>query len=378
MKTRMTYKYKLYSTKKTRYIDEWLFIAAEIWNHCIALHRRYYKYFGKHISANRMKKFITKLKRMPRYRHWNNLGSQAVQDVAERIERSYEAFFKNLKNQHRLKKSPPKFKKRSKYSSFTLKQAGYKLLDGNVIEIMGIRFKYAKHRDFPASVKTVTVKRTPLGEYYICFSCEVDVPEPVVRTGNAVGIDYGMITFLTLSDGQKIESPQWYKHSLAELRKAHCAVSLCKKGSNNRKRAIQHLNRVYEKVADRRRDWFWNLARQITEQYSLVFVEDLNIAGMKQRRNNGRKVSDLAYAEFLRILESAARKRGGLVVRIDRWFPSTKTCHCCGYVNPELDETIRQWSCPGCGTAHDRDVNAAINIRDFGIANLPAFMPAAS
>ena len=128
MKMVKTYRYKLYNSKRNRHLDEAINTAASIWNYCIAVHRRYYKLYGKHLSANRLKKHIAKLKRR-RFPQWNKLGSQAVQDVGERVDRSYKAFFQHHKQKRRGRKSPPGFKKRRRYSSFTLKQAGYRFHD---------------------------------------------------------------------------------------------------------------------------------------------------------------------------------------------------------------------------------------------------------
>ena len=154
MQVRMTYQYKLYDHKQNRHLDRAIDIAAESWNHCIALHRRYYRIFGKHLSANRLKVFLTKLKRREKYAHWNLLGSQAVQDIPERIARAYDAFFTHVKERRSGHKAPPKFRKRKNYHSFTLKQAGYKFLEGNRVQIMGRTYKYVNHRPFVGKIKT--------------------------------------------------------------------------------------------------------------------------------------------------------------------------------------------------------------------------------
>lgn len=366
MEVRRTYEYPLYRGKQNRCLDRCLAVAAEIWNHCIALHRRYYKLYGKHLSANKLKVFVAKLKKAERYKHWNTLGSQAIQDVVERIERSYKAFFDDIKNGHKFGKSPPKFRKASKYKSFTLKQAGYKFLDENRIVIMGRTYKYVNHRPFWGTVKTLTVKRVRPGEYVLFVSVIQEWPNIMPRTGNAVGLDFGLKAFLTLDNGDKIASPHWFLDSLDDIRKANRAVSRCKKGSKNRERALQHLELVHKRVANKRRAWFFDLANQLVQQYDVICVEDLNIAAMRQLW--GRKVSDLAYTEFVSILEWVAFKNGSQVIRVSRWFPSSKGCHVCGSINNELTLKDRIWRCPCCGETLDRDVNAAINIRDAGMA----------
>ena len=360
-----TYKYKLYTNGLSN-LDTCVDIAAEIWDYCIALHKAYYKHYHKHLSANKLKVHLTKVKKRKKYEHWKLLGSQAIQDVVERIDRSYKAFFdfiKAKKANPKLKghKSPPGFKHKRKYKSFTLKQAGYQFTGGNHVTIMGHNYKFCNHRPMNGTIKTLTVKRTPLGEFFIYVVCEVEEALVPTRTGKAVGMDFGLKTFLTLDNGNKIRSPEWYKRSLKEVQKAHRKVSLCKKGSKNRKRAVLYLNRCMEKIAHQRRDWFYKLANELCREYATICIEDLNLEAMK--RLWGRKISDLAFAEFVSILEYTATKYGTSVIKIDRWYPSSKTCHVCGTVKSDLNLKTRQWTCSYCGTSHDRDINAAINIK---------------
>ena len=365
-----TYQFKLYNSKRNRHLDKAINTAASIWNYCIAFHRRYYKLYGKHLSANRLMKHITKVKRTL-HPEWQVLGSQAIQDVVQRVERSYKAFFEHHKQKRRGRKSPPGFKKRRKYSSFTLKQAGYRFHnDSNIVTIMGRDYKYCKSRPIEGKIKTVTVKRNALGEIYLYVVCEIERNEVLPRAGKAAGYDFGLKHFLTADDGSTIDSPEWYKASLKELRQAHRAVSRRQKGSNNRRRAVLNLNRVYQKIANRQRDWFFKLANQLVRENAIICIEDLNLDGMK--RLWGRKVSDYSFAEFADILKYVASEAGTTVVKIDRWAPSSKVCHICGGKNDALTLKDREWICPQCGAHLDRDVNAAINIKNIGVAMLSA------
>ena len=165
-----TYSYKLYHAKRNKNLHKSINIAGSIYNHLIALHKRYYRLYGKSLSANKLKKHITKLKRTKKYAYWNNLGSQAIQDIAERIDRAYKLFYRNLK--HGIKTAPPSFKKVRRYKSFTLKQAGYKLHEDNKITIMGKIYKYHQSRGIEGKVKTITVKRDPLGDLYLYIVCQ--------------------------------------------------------------------------------------------------------------------------------------------------------------------------------------------------------------
>lgn len=363
-----TYKFKLYNSKKNKYLHHNIDIASDIWNYCIALHRRYYKMYGKYLPANQLMKHITKIKKREKYAYWNELGSQAIQDVVQRVDRSYKAFFNHVKQKRHGRKSPPHFCKQTRYKSFTLKQSGYKFHDGNAITIMGQEYKYCASRSIEGEIKTLTVKRNTLGEIHLFVVTKQECEAIPLRAGKAVGMDFGLKHFLNLDNGLVIDSPQWYKTSLSELRAAHRAVSRCQKGSRNRKRAIQHLERVYAKVSNRRRDWFFKLANQLVCQYAVICIEDLNLDGMK--RLWGRKVSDLAFAEFVSILNWVAGNAGTTVVKVERWLPSSKACHVCGTVNTELTLKQRAWTCSCCGTYLNRDVNAAINIKNAGLTML--------
>lgn len=361
-----TYCFKLYRSKKNKKLHKSIDIAGQIYNHLIALHKRYYRLYGKYLNVNKLMKHITKLKKQRRFAFWNQLGSQAIQDIAQRIDRGYKLFFKNKK--HGIKTASPSFKKIKKYKSFTLKQAGYRLLEGNKIVIMGNVYKYSKSRDVEEKIKTLTVKRDSLGDIYIYLTCETEEAAIQPGSGKSVGLDFGLKKFLMTSDGKVIESPLFFKQSIEEIRKLHRILSRKKKGSNNRKRALIALNRAYKRIANRRRDYHFKLAKKLVEEYTIICIEDLNIKAMQKIW--GRRVSDLGHGQFVNILKYQRRKTGTIVVEIPRFYPSSKTCSQCGYVLEGLSLDVREWVCPACGVIHDRDVNAAINILGVGASTL--------
>lgn len=192
----------------------------------------------------------------------------------------------------------------------------------------------------------------------------VDEPEVKFETGKIAGFDFGLKTFFTCSDGSSIESPQFLKQSLNDIRKASRQHSRKLKGSANRERSRKHLVRKYEDVTNQRRDWFWKLAHNLTDRFDVLCFETLSLKGMQ--RLWGRKICDLALGEFLPILEWVAQKKGKRIVYIDPWYPSTKTCSCCGHLLDELDLSVRRWRCPSCHAVNDRDANAAQNICAVG------------
>ena len=361
-----TYCFKLYRSKRNKKLHRSIDIAGQIYNHLIALHKRYYRLYGKHLNVNKLMKHITKLKKQKRFAFWNQLGSQAIQDIAQRIERSYRLFFE--KSKRGIKTASPSFKKIKKYKSFTLKQAGYRLLEGNKIVIMDNVYKYFKSRDIEGRIKTLTVKRDSLGDIYIYLTCETEEAAVEPRSGKSVGLDFGLKQFLTASDGKIIESPFFFKQGMKEIRRLNRILSRKKKGSNNCKRALLDLARAHKKIANRRRDYHFKLAKKLAEEYTLICIEELNIKAMQ--RLWGRKVSDLGHSQFANILKRQCAKTGSTVAEIPRFYPSSKTCSDCGYVVDGLPLNVREWVCPECGSIHDRDLNAAVNILRVGASTL--------
>jgi putative transposase len=362
-----TYKFKLYQSKKNKHLTQRIDIAGLIWNHSIALCRRYYKLTGKSLSKYDLMKHIAKLKKLPKYSHWTLLDAQAAQDVTDRIDRAYRLFFGNLKRG--IKTAPPKFRKVKLYSSFTLKRTGYKLLGGNKIRIQGTIYKFSKSRDIPTDIKTVTVKRDNLNNLYLYFVIEEEFDQSnQPRTGNSAGFDFGLKTFLVTSDGSEIASPLYYRQAMAELKIAQQNLARKVKFSGGWQKAKAVVTRIYQTVVNKRRDWFFKLAHTLTDQYDQLFFEDLSMKGMQALW--GRKVGDLARSEFMGILGYVASTKGKVVHLIDRWFPSSKTCFDCGHVYQELSLQERTWVCPGCGVIHDRDHHAALNIQREGASSL--------
>jgi len=367
-----TYSFKLY-TNKLNTLHRQINIAGIIYNYCINMHKRYYSLYGKSLSKYTLQKHLTKKKK--KYTFWNQVGSQAIQDITDRIDRAYKLFFRNLK--HDIKTAPPGFKKVKKYRSFTLKQAGYKFLETNKIKIGKKVYRYSKSREIEGTIKTLTIKRDSLGDIYI-FSVTDYVESRPTTTGKMAGCDFGLKTFLTMSDSTKIESPLFYKQSLKQLKKSSKKYSSKKKGSKNQKRARLDLTRKHKKIFNQRKDHHFKLAKKLTESHDYLFFETLNLKGMQ--RLWGRKVSDLGFYSFLLILESQANKYSCKIHYIDRFYPSSKECSCCGKKNDNLQLSDRHWYCPSCQTKHDRDINASLNIlregaSSFGVEIVrPAFV----
>lgn len=353
----ISYKYKLYRTKNTRHLDNMLSEACFVWNHALSLQKRYYRIYGKYVSSARMQKhFAKRIKR-------TYLHSQSVQEVLQRLDTAYTRFFKHIA------KRPPKYKKASDFTSFCYKQGGFSLC-GNVFHVNSVKkdYRFSLCRPCEGKVKQVRVKRSHLNEWYIYVITDAS-PKIYTKThdGASVGIDFGLKTYMTFSDGEKLSHPQFLKRDLKRLQKASRRHSRCAKGSHHREQARLALCRLNESINDKRRDFQWKLAHDLCRKFDTIFIEDLSLSGMS--RLWGRKMGDLGHSSFCGILEQVAAKYGCTVHRIDKWFPSSKLCDC-GYKNDNLSLNERTWVCPQCGQIHDRDVHAAEMILRRGIYEL--------
>ncbi len=369
---RKSYKYRLYRCdKKDGKLRHKLFVASTIWNHFIALQRRYYHLTGKYVSLNRMNNHVLKLRKIERFALWQDLHSQACQDVCRRVDDAYQRFFNGLA------KGRPKFRKARKYRSFTFPQSGYQIVEYNhnqpkangkftrvrsTIQIDGIEYKFVQHRPMQGQIKTLTVKRDPVGRLWLVFSVVEKMVIGEASTGKSGGFDFGLKTFLTDDEGRARSSPQFYLQNIDKTRRLNRELSRKVEGSHRYKRTRRALAKHSGDVANARLDHHFKLAHELCDEYDVLYFEDLNLQGMKALW--GRKVSDLGFAQFLQVLEWVAFKRGKQIIKIDRFTPTTKTCSGCGKKH-DLTLRDRTLKCE-CGLVIDRDHNAAINIKTAG------------
>ncbi|MDD3264230.1 MAG: transposase, partial [Candidatus Nanoarchaeia archaeon] len=278
-----TYVYKLYNNKrKNKYLNDKINLAGSIYNHCIALHKKFYSLYNKSLNKYKLQKHITKLKKTKRFNYWNNISIDVIQQITDRIETAYKLFFNNLKRKRKC--SPPSFKKIRKYKSITFKKSGYKFLEDNKIRIMSKTFKIFKSRTmYYNKICTVTIKRNNIGEFFIYIVVENDdYQNPLTRSGKSVGMDFGLKTFLTLSNNNKIESPLFFNQNINEIKKLSKQLSKKNKKSNNYKKSLIKLNRLYIDLFNKKKDYFYKLSIELCQQFDLIAIEDLNISAMKK------------------------------------------------------------------------------------------------
>ena len=361
-----TYTYQIRNHPKNKRLGNLFDELCDVHNHFLRLEKRYYHRYGKYAGRYRLQPHLTKLLKR-RKKHWAWIPRDTLDAVIIRIHLAYERAFKYPSVGF------PKFKRKGRYRSAKF-QTGYKLEEGSItlsfkewdehsqrLKFRRKRFSFHQHREWNGNVRYVQVLRDTVGEYYLYVVTDDTSTEPLPATGESVGADFGMKdAFLTLSTGEKIESPQFLKQSLKQLRTLNKSLSRKKKGSNNWWRCVRQLARLYRKISWQRKDWHWKLATDLCRRFETLAFETLNLRGMK--RLWGRKVSDLAFYQFIQILKFKCFKHERTLCQVGQWTATTKPCSDCGYRNENLSLDDRQWTCPECGSHHDRDINAAINI----------------
>jgi len=359
-----TYKYRLLGNKTTfGKADKWLLLCQRLYN--VALEQR--------ISIYRQKKetisCYSQINQLPELRaefpEYQDVGSQVLQDVIERLDRAYKAFFRRVKNGNG-KAGFPRFRGRDRYDSFTLKQAGWKL-EGRYLYIRNIgRFKLRLSRPIEGTIKMVIIRREATGKWYVCFSCDKVTERILPESDKAVGIDVGIKSFLVDSEGNGVDSPAYFRQSESLLRVRQRSLFRRVKGSNGRKQARVLVAKAHEKVKNQRKDFLHKVANEYIKNYGTICVEDLNIKGMVKNHHLAKSISDAGWGMFIGLMEYKAAEAGRKLIQIPRFQPSSKTCSECGAINQELKLSDRQWVCQACGVLHDRDYNAAKNICRVG------------
>ena len=359
-----TYKYRLLGGKPIfDKADNWLWLCRRLYN--VALEQRITIY---HQNKSTISCF-SQMKQLPELKasfpEYGDVGSQVLQDVIERLDRSYRAFFRRIKKGGE-KTGFPRFKGRDRYDSFTLKQCGWKL-DGKYLSIRNVGgFKLRLSRPIEGDIKTITIRREASGKWYACFSCDKVPEKKLPASDRIVGIDVGIKSFLVDSDGNKVDNPQYFKQSEGLLRRGQKTLSRRVKGSHRRRKARILVAKAHEKVKNQRNDFFHKVSNDYIKNYGTLVFEDLNIKGMVRNHNLAKSISDSGWGTFYGLVEYKAEEAGRQVIRIPRFEPSSKTCSECGAINQELKLSDRQWVCKSCGVLHDRDYNAAKNIRRVG------------
>ncbi len=295
--------------------------------------------------------------------------AQVLQQSVQHLARAFENFFA----------------KRGKYPRFKSKHGRQSIQYPQRVKINGSRIYLPKvgwvkcvvHREIVGRMKTATVSRNACGQFFASILTENDAAMPEVLTvGKAIGIDVGLTHLAVTSNGQKFDNPRHLRKATRNLKRKQQRLSRKLKGSNNREKARQLVARAHERISCARKDYLHKLSRKIVNENQVIAVETLNVKGMTKNHKLAKSVSDAGWGMLVSFIEYKATREGKAFVKCDRWFPSSKCCHACGAVCDKLPLNVRAWACPHCGAIHDRDINAAINIRDEGLRILAGGTPA--
>jgi putative transposase len=266
----------------------------------------------------------------------------------------------------------PRFKsKRRSRASAEYTRSAFRWRDGQLtLAKIAAPLAIAWSRPLPegAEPSTVTVSRDSAGRWFVSLLVEDPTVVPLPPVEQAVGVDAGLTSLLALSTGEKITNPRHERADRRKLTKAQRNLSRKTKDSANRAKARLKVARIHARIADRRRDHLHKLTTRLVRENQTVVIEDLSVHNMLRNHNLARAISDAAWSDLRRMLEYKATWYGRTIIAIDRWYPSSKTCSTCGRINPTMPLAVRDWTCPGCGAIHDRDINAARNILAAGLA----------
>jgi len=354
------FKYRIQANTQTiQRAEHWLDLCRRLYNTALEQRITIYRQNKGSISKFDQIKQLPELKiAFPEYRE---VGSQVLQEVLERLDKAYQGFFRRVKNSNG-KVGFPRFKGKDRYDSFTFKQAGWKL-EGKYLSIKGIgRFKLRLSRPIEGNIKTVTIRRSSTGKWYATFSCE-NVPErPLPKTGRMVGIDVGCESFLTTSEGMKVENPRFFKKSQDILTMRQQRLSRRVKGSHRRQKSRILVAKAHEKVRNQRRDFHFKVANQLVRENDTIFIEKMKSWNGWHSLN--KSMRDVAWFEFFNILHWKAEEAAREVVEVPAKDTSQLCSQCGSRVSKDL--SIRIHCCPHCGLTIDRDFNSALNVLRVG------------
>lgn len=363
------YKYRIYPTEQQEIkILRHIGCYRWVYNWGLATKIKEWTTNQKSLSKFDLSNMLPTLKKQKDTEWLKEVNSQTLQQALENLDSAYVRFFKE-------KKGFPKFKSKHKSKqSFRVPQ--HISVNEDITRLYIPKFKegikIVKDRKFKGEIKSVTITKTTTNKYYATFLVDTTdaVKKPkAIKPSTTIGLDLGIKDFVILSTGEKVPNPKTikrYEHTLARVQRV---VNRRTKDSKNREKAKLRTAKIHEKIANTRKDFLHKLSHKLTHesQVNSIVIEDLNVSGMLKNHKLARSISDCSWSEFVRQLEYKSEWYGKNLIKIGRFEPSSKLCSNCGTINQELTLKDREWTCKTCGITHDRDVNAAVNIKNIGL-----------
>ena len=367
----MGYKYRIYPDKEQEnLINRTLGSCRFVFNHFLAVRRDQWEANHQSVTYIQTASMLTDLKRREETCWLKEADSMALQEALKNLDKAYQNFFK----------------KRARYPRFKSKHAhsqSYRTRNShNGIHFVSNRIKLPKiglvrikrSRDFDGRILNATVSRTAAGKYFVSLCVEQDIENlKHANNGGQIGIDVGLKAFYLDSNGNTVENPRPLHRLEKKLAREQRKLARKMPRSSNREKQRKRLARVYEKITNIRKDFLQKVSTQLVRENQTIAVEDLQVKNMLKNHRLAKAISDVSWSEFFRQLEYKAKLYGSEVLKVPTFYPSSQTCHVCGYQNAETkDLSVREWTCPKCGTVHDRDINAARNILAKALADKAA------
>lgn len=330
--------------------------ARWYWNNSLAETQKVYQETGKGLGQYQLNARLPQLKSEIEW--LGETHSQVLQSVSLHLSRAFVNFFER-------RAKYPQFKSKHRKQSIQYPQ-GVKVVDACKVYLPKIgHVKAIVHRELAGSIKTVTVSKDPSGKYFASILCENLVAMPDISlNGKILGIDVGLTDLAVTSDGSKFANPKHVLKAQKNLAKKQQHLSRKAKGSNTRNKARILVAKAHERVANARQDYLHKLSTRLVNENQVIAVEDLHVKGMMKNHNLARAIGDAGWGSFTNMLKYKTARQGKGYIEVNRFFASSKTCSCCMHAQAKMPLDVRMWTCDQCGAKHDRDINAAINIRN--------------
>ncbi len=354
MKSR--FKYRIYPTPGQKYRLAKLFGCTRVvWNDSLAFCQEKYKLGDKKPGLSELQKqFITQAKNTEDREWLSEVSAIPLQQSLNDLNQAYQNFFKSTKGKRKGKPvKPPKFKSKKSKQTARFTRGGFKIGQHKVYLAKIGKLKIVWSRELPTAPSSVTVIKDSASRYFLSFVVEI-LPEVLPKTDNSVGIDLGIKTFATLSNGQKIDAPKPLKKRIKKYRKLSKSLSDKTRRSNRHEKARLRIAKFHAKLKDTRIDFLHKLSTEIIRENQTIVLEDLNVSGMVKNRKLSRAISDLGWRQFRTLLEGKAEKYGRDFRVISKWEATSQICSNCGFKGGKLDLSVREWECLNCGAKHDR------------------------